>query len=1057
MTIAVAPADASAAVDPRLAAFLAPDCPEVFHSVATPTAIWQADPYDVQTIHAEAREAFERLLQRAGHVQRPPCGAVLVLLGEAGSGKTHLMRAFRTRAHAQGLGYCGYLQMTTEASSYARYMLAHLIDGLEQPYAPDGLTRTGLARLSAALLEMVPGLSADDMKALREADSDADPTRLVDQYADRLRQTERFRKCDLELLRVMLHLERNDSRVRGRALLWLRCQDLRTQDRAWIGDAVPRRDDADPMNMLQGLAKLTDAVEGVPLVLLIDQLEDMANQSAPVERFRKIVDAITAFTDQTPNAIVVLACLEDYFNENVQQLIRAKHDRLVRDPEPIRLLGNRTLAEIRTMTARRLAYLYDTAGVDADSADDLCPFSDGHLAPLDGMRSRDALDFLRRHHQRCITTGRWDEPEGAAGPAPAPREFDLDPLWNDFASAFESTVPDDENGLARVLADAIGGMAAELPDGFHFGCAPPDDRYLEVETHRPDGDVEKLLVAVCNAKPGASLIKQVTHLERRAGEIAVAIVRTTDFPKSGKAIAQIAGLIKRHGRTVVAANADWRRMLAFEAFRKRHAGRPDFGAWLKASQPLGELDSLQKILRLKSFLTAPRTTPAAPAPRPASPSPPLVQTPSQPSTATADSPSRLGPLVVGRTLSLQPAPVTFELNEFTQHAAFLGGSGSGKTTAALNLIEQMLARGVPAVLLDRKGDLCRYADPAAWERPLGDPARASARRSLRDKLDVAVYTPGEPSGRPLALPVVPPGFDQLAEADRERFAQYAAAALGSMIGFKSSDADKGQRAILAKAIETLAATPGASIDVPTLRHVIREQDDALLTAIGGGYPDKYFEILAQRLLTLELNNRQLLTGGERLDVDALLGTGAHARPGRVRLSIVSTRFLGDAAKVDFWVSQLLVAVSRWCARSPQARLQAVFLFDEADVYLPAGSKQPATKAPMEDLLKRARSAGLGVFLATQSPGDFDYKCKENVRTWLIGRVKEPRAIEKLKPMLAAAKADAGDKLGGQSTGEFYLVWESSVVPVHSDESVIRTEQLPEERIAALARSSILDR
>ena len=79
-----------------------------------------------------------------------------------------------------------------------------------------------------------------------------------------------------------------------------------------------------------------------------------------------------------------------------------------------------------------------------------------------------------------------------------------------------------------------------------------------------------------------------------------------------------------------------------------------------------------------------------------------------------------------------------------------------------------------------------------------------------------LFTPGEPNGRPLALPVVPPGFDQLPEADRERFAQYAAAALGSMIGFKSSEADKGQRAILAKAIETLAAVPGAAITVPRL-------------------------------------------------------------------------------------------------------------------------------------------------------------------------------------------------------------------------------------------------
>jgi hypothetical protein len=238
-----------------------------------------------------------------------------------------------------------------------------------------------------------------------------------------------------------------------------------------------------------------------------------------------------------------------------------------------------------------------------------------------------------------------------------------------------------------------------------------------------------------------------------------------------------------------------------------------------------------------------------------------------------------------------------------------------------------------------------------------------------------------------------------------------------------------------------------------LRDVIEQQDDALLNAIGGGYPDRYYATLTQRLLTLELNNRQLLTGSERLDVDALLGTGPHARPGRVRLSVVSTRFL-DAAKVDFWVSQLLVAVSRWCAKSPQPRLQAVFLFDEADVYLPAGTKQPATKAPMEDLLRRARSAGVGIFLATQSPGDFDYRCKENVRTWLIGRVRERRALEKLKPMLVAAKGDVTDKLAGQATGEFYLVRESSVTAVRSDESFMRTEQLPENQIAQLARALV---
>ena len=54
-------------------------------------------------------------------------------------------------------------------------------------------------------------------------------------------------------------------------------------------------------------------------------------------------------------------------------------------------------------------------------------------------------------------------------------------------------------------------------------------------------------------------------------------------------------------------------------------------------------------------------------------------------------------------------------------------------------------------------------------------------------------------------------------------------------------------------------------------------------------------------------------------------------------------------------------------------------------------------------------------------------------------------------MLAAAKGRVSDKLAGQATGEFYLVRESSVTAVRSDESCLRTEQLAEYEIAELAR------
>lgn len=68
--------------------------------------------------------------------------------------------------------------------------------------------------------------------------------------------------------------------------------------------------------------------------------------------------------------------------------------------------------------------------------------------------------------------------------------------------------------------------------------------------------------------------------------------------------------------------------------------------------------------------------------------------------------------------------------------------------------------------------------------------------------------------------------------------------------------------------------------------------------------------------------------------------------------MISTKFLGETANVQFWVAQLLLELSRWSSKHPSSDLQAVVLFDEADMYLPAIGK-PASKQPME----RAAEAG----------------------------------------------------------------------------------------------------
>jgi hypothetical protein len=1050
-------------LDPRFAAFIAGDGPEVFSAVVYANQIWNPDPFDVETIHQEARDTFARLLNRAAGPELPPYGKALLLLGEAGSGKTHLMRAFRLMAHAAGTGYCGYLQMTTRTDNYARYVLSKLIDALEQPYQPSS-GATGLTRLARGLFDSLQGVpEVDRRRFLQEPHDPADLVPLVERFADEVIANPRFADSDLDVVRAFLYLLPGDGRIRTRVLKWLRCEDLSPYDRAMLGGLVPRSQDEKPLRTIVGLGRLIAAVHQAALVLCVDQLEEMIQQSEAEEKrgelFRRAIDVLLAVTEEIPTAVVVVACLEDYYASVGKWLTKPKHDRLTRDPEPIRLSSHRSVDEITSMIAKRLEVLYADAGASIDAANPVFPFTTAHMQKLSGVRTRDVLDFVRQHHEECVRAHRWINPkfpesatDGKEIVSPSLQPFPLEQRWNDFLAAYQAQPLEEEGELADLLAGSIQSVSAEMSEGFHF-ATESDGRMVPVEAHGPGDEVEKLLVAVCEKDPrGSGLRKEVEEAAKRAGENVTILVRSTPFPASPHAVVSklIANLIAPvgKGRRVVVQNADWRALAAFRDFQAKEKADPEFGAWQRQGRPLSSLPALRAILDLDKRLTRRAVPPPSPAdakalPLAGVPKPIIPPTPRPVVTDTAH-------LLLGTTRGMNPSPVTLAPQELTYHAAFLGGSGSGKTTTALNLIEQLLLRGVPAVLIDRKGDLCRYADPAAWAEP-ADAAPAERRRALRDRLDVGLFTPGSAAGRPLALPIAPAGLEQLPEAEREQLAGFAASALAAMMGYKPRGPDP-KLAILSKAIEVLAVQPGRDVTIDGLRRLVEERDEALLLAVDG-FDARHYKKLGEDLHSLGLQRRQLLaSAAEPLDIDNLLGRGLDARPGKIRLSIISTQFLGDPAAVEFWVAQLLLALDRWRSKNPCQQLQAVLLFDEADAYLPT-NRQPATKAPMESLLRRARSAGIGLFLATQSPGDLDYKCRDQIRTWLIGRVKEQVAISKLKPMLEAGRVDAVAKLPGQGTGQFYLVREREVVPLQSEPSLIPTAQLPEDRILDLARAS----
>ncbi len=591
----------------RLAAFLSPAAAQLFHPIVHQNDVWKQDPFDVESIHADARAVFHRLLSRAAG-SASPAGRILLLLGESGSGKTHLMRAFRNYTHEQGVGYCGYLQMTASASNYARYVLSKLIEALDQPYHDPDVQASGLMRLSGAVLDALPMVTPEERAQLREGFLAApDVAPLVHRYADYALVDSQFARIDVDLLRALLFLQRDDARIKNRVLKYLRCEDLAPADRDVLGGVVPRPHEESPLQMIGWLGQAMAAAQSAPLVLCFDQLEDIVNQEAgdadaPL-RFRRVMDTAVAIASEVPTSVIVLSCLEDYYTAFKGCLTRSKLDRIESDPEPIHLTNRRSAAEVEALVAARLQYLYEEEGAPIDPARPTAPFSPDDLKPLENLRTRDVLDFCRLHREKCTAAGQWVPTSGGGRAGNALPEPDLTPietLWNDWRTAFAVAPPDDESELAKLLSWAITRCSDEIDPGCWFS-AEADGRMVPVEVHGPDNVVNRVLAGVCN-KPaqGSGLMKQVQELQERAGHIPPVVVRSTAFPSNAKTmIAQHIGkLIADGGRRAVVEDTDWRTMLALRDFRAQHKDAAGLTAWLRQTRPLTSLKSLHTILDL---------------------------------------------------------------------------------------------------------------------------------------------------------------------------------------------------------------------------------------------------------------------------------------------------------------------------------------------------------------------------------------------------------------------------------------------------------------------------
>jgi hypothetical protein len=407
---------------------------------------------------------------------------------------------------------------------------------------------------------------------------------------------------------------------------------------------------------------------------------------------------------------------------------------------------------------------------------------------------------------------------------------------------------------------------------------------------------------------------------------------------------------------------------------------------------------------------------------------------------------KLGVFYLGKMYDIaarqaRPELLLYDARDLTTHAVCVGMTGSGKTGLCLALLEEAAIDGIPAIVIDPKGDLANllltfpdlkpedfrpWIDPAEAERRHVSPDQLAGQTArewreglaewgqppdriarFRDAADAAIYTPGSGSGLPLTVlrsfAAPAPAILNDSDALRER----TSAAVSGLLALLGIDADplRSREHILLSHLVDRAWREGRDLDMAAL---IRDIQAPPFDKIGVMDLESIFPAKDRFGLSMSLNNLLASPGfaawtqGEPLDIQRLLYTPA----GKPRLSILSIAHLSEAERM-FFVTILLNEVVAWMrSQSGTSSLRALLYMDEVFGYFPPSANPPA-KTPMLTLLKQARAYGLGVVLATQNPVDLDYKGLSNAGTWFIGRLQTERDKARVLDGLEGASTAAG--------------------------------------------------
>src|SRR5829696_2457423 len=322
---------------------------------------------------------------------------------------------------------------------------------------------------------------------------------------------------------------------------------------------------------------------------------------------------------------------------------------------------------------------------------------------------------------------------------------------------------------------------------------------------------------------------------------------------------------------------------------------------------------------------------------------------------------KLGVFYLGRPKNKEGL-LLYDSKDLVTHAVCVGMTGSGKTGLCITLLEEAAIDGIPAIIIDPKGDLSNllltfpnlspqefepwvnegdaqkqnlsiqdYAAEQAkcWREGLAAWGQDGERvKRLRNAADFSIYTPGSNAGMPVSIFksfVAPP--EPIGE-DNELLAERTNTTVTSLLALIGIEADpiRSREHILLSHILNQEWSTGKDLDIAGL---IQRVQSPSITKIGVMDLDSFFPAGDRFELAMTLNH--LLASpsfaswmeGEPLDVPKFL----HTHTGKPRLSIFSIAHLADAERM-FFVSLLLNQVLGWMrTQSGTTSLRAILYMD----------------------------------------------------------------------------------------------------------------------------------